>query len=737
MKKQLKKSKSNALLNYIFVFSLIVLTIILVMGGYLYNFYYQTIYEDFVNTNDTYLTGIMNRHESDMDIMENIVQQVGLEHSLTEFVLKEDPVKSIRLKERLYQYDAVSQSFTQIFSLYHKDNYLFNHSTSAQLDRFIREGFALENTRQKELEALLYSSESGMKVLPQQGVDGYLAVRNLNGVHSVVIYIFPVAPKNVTSLMFVVGEKYYENLLGEEGVERNDYIVYKGQNIVSNGTVEEIPEEEVVTAIQKMKSDCEKITFSGVNYLLMQKTGESGLVYCTLQPIRVFQRKMLTGIWGITILLLLCSIPAALLITAISHNMFNKVKQINSLLHEEEYYKLESIEEGIRGLLQSKKIEQQRNLSLKKTQFLRLFVQEQFTDYDEMLIKAKDADIHAQMPFYVIAMMGDRGNSNEKKAHELMLEAIRNETLIDGYGMNLLNSNENLYVLFGENRESIDIIIRFFLLIGKDYCEDFVLAVSNYHTDIYEASKAYLESKTAYDHRFLMDASKVISYRNVSVTERTQQLPDIYLQQIKTAVYSDNHEELRQIVENICKQLQGSNQSVLNLRLFCNDIIKMVNREWNMEESKLNEIYNVFTLSQCLTIQDFHDVLDQLCEDLMRYRSGMIGNNRKKQSDLTTDAMQYMREHYAEYKLNMSSLAEYLRVTPVTLAIEFKKSTDLSPSDFLAIVRMEAAKELLKNTDKLVREISHEVGYEDEHVFMRRFKKYTGKTPQQFRESVQ
>lgn len=369
MRRRLKELKSNSLVSYILVFSLMVMVIILVMGGYLYRFYYRTIYDDFVNTNETYLTGIMNRHESDMDIMENIVQQVGLEPSLTEFMLKENPVKSMQLKDRLYQYDAVSQSFIQMFSIYHEDNYLFSHATSAELDRFLREGLVLENTRPKELEALLYSSESGMKVLPQQEVNGYLAIRNLNGVQSVVIYIFPVAPKNITTLMFVVGEKYYDNLLKEDGTKRNDYIIYKGQNIVSNGTIEEVLEEDVAVAVQKMKSNYERITLAGTKYLLVQKTGESGLVYCTLQPISEFQKKMLTGIWGIILLLLACSIPAAFLITTVSHNMFSRVKQINSLLNEEEHYNLESIEEGIRGLIQSQSVEQKRNLSLKKYSF--------------------------------------------------------------------------------------------------------------------------------------------------------------------------------------------------------------------------------------------------------------------------------------------------------------------------------------------------------------------------------
>ena len=42
---------------------------------------------------------------------------------------------------------------------------------------------------------------------------------------------------------------------------------------------------------------------------------------------------------------------------------------------------------------------------------------------------------------------------------------------------------------------------------------------------------------------------------------------------------------------------------------------------------------------------------------------------------------------------------------------------------------MERARGASFPTNMLVREISLSVGYEDDHVFTRRFKKYTGKTP--------
>lgn len=58
----------------------------------------------------------------------------------------------------------------------------------------------------------------------------------------------------------------------------------------------------------------------------------------------------------------------------------------------------------------------------------------------------------------------------------------------------------------------------------------------------------------------------------------------------------------------------------------------------------------------------------------------------------------------------------------------------MPPSDYLAGLRLEQARILLIQTNMKIREISSAVGYEDDHMFMRRFKKYTGKTPGQYRK---
>lgn len=148
------------------------------------------------------------------------------------------------------------------------------------------------------------------------------------------------------------------------------------------------------------------------------------------------------------------------------------------------------------------------------------------------------------------------------------------------------------------------------------------------------------------------------------------------------------------------------------------------------DKEELNDFYNVFTLSKCLNMQDFYELLYEACEVIIDKRSGVAVKN----SDVIEEAATYMRANFSDPDLTMSTLAEYLHISTVTLSIEFKNEMDVSPSDYLANLRMEKAKELLRETNMLVREISAAVGYEDAHVFMRRFKKYAGMTPGQYRD---
>lgn len=63
----------------------------------------------------------------------------------------------------------------------------------------------------------------------------------------------------------------------------------------------------------------------------------------------------------------------------------------------------------------------------------------------------------------------------------------------------------------------------------------------------------------------------------------------------------------------------------------------------------------------------------------------------------------------------------------------FKKYTGKSPHQYYLDIKVINAKEALLNTNKTIKEIAYEMGFESVHYFSRIFKAKTGKTPSKFR----
>lgn len=63
----------------------------------------------------------------------------------------------------------------------------------------------------------------------------------------------------------------------------------------------------------------------------------------------------------------------------------------------------------------------------------------------------------------------------------------------------------------------------------------------------------------------------------------------------------------------------------------------------------------------------------------------------------------------------------------------FRQYTGLAPAQYIAQLKMQKAKELLTRSDKTVKEIALELGFESIDYFSTAFRKQTGQTPTQFR----
>jgi AraC-like DNA-binding protein len=102
--------------------------------------------------------------------------------------------------------------------------------------------------------------------------------------------------------------------------------------------------------------------------------------------------------------------------------------------------------------------------------------------------------------------------------------------------------------------------------------------------------------------------------------------------------------------------------------------------------------------------------------------------------DIFRDFSRLLEIHFRE-KHNVADYAELLHMAPKTLTHKFKHLNLESPNQFIINRILLEAKRLLFYTDKPVKEIAYDLGYEDPAYFNRLFTNKTGSTPANFKKN--
>lgn len=89
---------------------------------------------------------------------------------------------------------------------------------------------------------------------------------------------------------------------------------------------------------------------------------------------------------------------------------------------------------------------------------------------------------------------------------------------------------------------------------------------------------------------------------------------------------------------------------------------------------------------------------------------------------------EYVSEHYMD-DIKLGNLALVSHISPTYLSTRFKKETGISFTKYLIRFRVNKAKNLLKHTSLICKDVAEEVGYPDYSQFSKTFKNYTGFSP--------
>lgn len=148
--------------------------------------------------------------------------------------------------------------------------------------------------------------------------------------------------------------------------------------------------------------------------------------------------------------------------------------------------------------------------------------------------------------------------------------------------------------------------------------------------------------------------------------------------------------------------------------------------------SQVNNTSKLMQLDGHPSMKEGFQYLQEIAEHIFRYKNK---DERDRASQVIEHICQYIEENLNE-DLSLVRLAELHFFNPSYLSRFFKQEYGINLSEYIDKCRIRRAKELLRNYELKVRDVSLSVGYEAAHSFTRFFKKMTGVTPQEYRDSL-
>ena len=166
-------------------------------------------------------------------------------------------------------------------------------------------------------------------------------------------------------------------------------------------------------------------------------------------------------------------------------------------------------------------------------------------------------------------------------------------------------------------------------------------------------------------------------------------------------------------------------------RLLCecgfNNLPCVIENDFSLElQSKFDLMINTYLYNRTLSTQKCAFMLQDILISIYEKSLDKIDLSPLKAS------LKHIHSSFTD-KISIPYLASLENLSNSRYVAVFKKQTGKSPNEYIIELRLQLAKKLLNNTNMSIKQISEQVGYNDQYFFSRLFKKHVGKSPQSYR----
>jgi len=290
-------------------------------------------------------------------------------------------------------------------------------------------------------------------------------------------------------------------------------------------------------------------------------------------------------------------------------------------------------------------------------------------------------------------------------------------------------SEENgMYSLLECIRENIEKYLKVTITIG-------IGSVVNKLKDLHIS---YNDALYALDYKFVLGKNKIYDIKDLGYRPSNIYYPVEKINSLLSMVKLENVEGVKRCTDSFFDNLIAKKDiSPDNIKVILSELtngaqkILMELKKGDGDSPGLD--FGIYEeIGKYETLEDIKVVVSGFLTNICKY----IRTSRNSRNlQIINRAKLYIDENFHLEELSLSYVANIVSVSPGYLSILFRKETNETFVEYLTRVRMEKAKEFLKTSNLKAYEVAYKVGYTDPHYFSICFKKYTGITPSEYKES--
>ncbi len=242
----------------------------------------------------------------------------------------------------------------------------------------------------------------------------------------------------------------------------------------------------------------------------------------------------------------------------------------------------------------------------------------------------------------------------------------------------------------------------------------------------------YQEALKALEFRNAMGGDEIYFFSNIhDLNQSARTIDDNEYKDLTYAIRYKTIDEAKELLSELKKKITSLDYMstyAYNISNILNAILKSCDNFPMLYEDGINYHQKLLDFK---TSDDLFNWFEALITRVKVINGEIISDNIQKNLN---KIINYIDSHYTENDLSLELLADKVDISVSYISAILKKEKNTTFVKYLTSLRMEKAKEYLKNPNMKIVDIAERVGFSEAYYFSHSFKKYQGISPKEYRE---